>query len=293
MLNSLNSSSTTQLLSVITNPDKATGRGQEVKANAIAKWCADFDVSVDKPKNHEELLSCISERSPDLLITVAYGHILKKEVLSKPKLGAINLHYSLLPAYRGAAPVQWALINGEEVTGVTVFKLDVGMDTGPIYVQKKVRIDSNDSTSDLIAKLNLLGIDAIMESIELIEKGYEPTPQPDLGVSYAPKFTKIDGEVNWKDSAVSIFNKFRALSDNPGVFTRHNGLKIGLKELSLNDFDSRLLLPGKFVVSGENLIVGTGSDCLSVSRLTPEGRRLMSGSDFFNGLPDKLVDYFG
>lgn len=293
VLNSLKDSNDVELISVITNPDKATGRGQEMRENAVAMWCNEYDIAVDKPQNSEELLDCVTVRDPELLITVAFGHILKTEVLSKPKFGAINLHYSLLPAYRGAAPVQWAIINGEDVTGVTVFKLDAGMDTGPIYVQKKLTLDLTDSTATLIAKLNVLGVDSVMKSIELIKKGEIPSPQSDSGISYAPKFTKSDGEINWSDSAVSIFNRFRALSENPGVFTQYHGQKIRVNQLSTGDFDSYALKPGKFVVNESDLIIGTSHGCLSISKLTPEGRKIMSGSDFFNGLTNKQVDFFG
>ena len=149
-----------------------------------------------------------------------------------------------------------------------------------------------DST-DLIDRLNIIGVDSVTESIELIEKGENPTPQSDSGVSYAPKFTKSDGEINWSDSAVSIFNRFRALSENPGVFTQYQGQKIRINQLATGNFDSYSLRPGKFVVKEADLIIGTSDGCLSISKLTPEGRKVMSGSDFYNGLTNKQVDFFG
>ena len=293
VLNFLHNTPGIDLLSVITNPDKATGRGQALAPNHVAQWCEEFKVAVEKPADNSELLNCIKEIKADLLITVAYGHILKEEVLSKPKFGTINLHYSLLPAYRGAAPVQWAILNGEKVTGVSVFKLDAGMDTGPIYLQKKQEISREDSTLDLLTKLNSVGVELIGETLKLIEAGKSPTAQSDLGISYAPKFTKADGAVDWHKSAEEIFNQFRALSDNPGIFTTYSSLKIRLNLLSIADADADFLYPGDFSNSGGNLIVGTAKGSILVSQLTPEGRKMMSGIDFNNGLQDKKENHFG
>ena len=293
VLNYLHNTPGIDLLSVITNPDKATGRGQVLASNHVAQWCEELKVAVAKPVDHAELLKTVEEIKPDLLITVAYGHILKEEVLNKPKFGAINLHYSLLPAYRGAAPVQWAILNGEKITGVSVFKLDAGMDTGPVYVQRSLEVGENDSTSDLLEKLNAIGVDLISETLKLIEEGKSPTEQSDLGISYAPKFAKADGAVDWHKTASEIFNQFRALSDNPGVFTSYNGLKIRLNQLSIADPDTNSLSPGNFSSSAGNLIVGTANGSILVSLLTPEGRKIMSGIDFYNGLQDKKVVHFG
>ena len=293
VLNFLHNTREVDLLSVITNPDKATGRGQVLTSNHVAQWCEKFKVAVAKPADHADLLKCIEKINPDLLITVAYGHILKVEVLNKPKFGAINLHYSLLPAYRGAAPVQWAILNGEKTTGVSVFKLDSGMDTGPIYLQRSVEIEQNDTTSSLLSKLNSVGVELIKETLKLIADGVSPTSQSKSGISFAPKFTKVDGAVDWNKSAEEIFNKFRALSDNPGVFTSYIGSKVRLNQVAKVDRETTALSPGVFSNFEGNLIVGTGEGALLISSLTPEGRKIMSGTDFYNGLQDKKVDHFG
>jgi methionyl-tRNA formyltransferase len=293
VLNFLLNSPEVELISVITNPDKATGRGQEVTSNRVAKWSQDLQVSVEKPKDGAELLAYIKKINPDLLITVAYGHILKEEILNHPKFGVINLHYSLLPAYRGAAPVQWAILNGEKLTGVSVFKLDAGMDTGPIYLQKEQVIAPDDSTVDLITKLNDLGVKSIGETLRMIKDGISPTAQSNLGSSYAPKFSKSDGAVNWSKSTAEIYNLFRALADNPGIYTTYSGIKIRLNRMSIVDFEAKSLKPGQFFHEAGNLIVGTGNGSVQISSLTPEGRKVMSGTDFYNGLQDKKVDRFG
>jgi methionyl-tRNA formyltransferase len=293
VLNYLHSSSDIELVSVITNPDKATGRGQGISSNKVANWCEEFKVVVDKPADSKELLDCIEKRNPELLVTVAYGHILKNEVLDKPKFGSINLHYSMLPAYRGAAPVQWAILNGDETTGVTVFRLDAGMDTGPIFLQKELAIASDDSTVELLSKLNLLGVELIDETFKMIDDGKLPTTQGDIGISYAPKFAKNDGEVNWSKDSKSIYNQFRALASNPGVFTFFKEQKIRINKMVLSNSDDDSLAAGEFVVLEGDLLVGTGSGYVLITSLTPEGRKIMNGKDFYNGLQDKKENHFG
>lgn len=271
---------------VITNPDKATGRGRVVLPNAVASWCDDHKVNVSKPKDSQELASILDKERLDLLITVAYGHILKEELLNRPRYGAINLHYSLLPKYRGAAPVQHAILNGDQITGVTVFKLDAGMDSGPIYLQKETGIEPEETTGDLIARLNLVGVELIDQTLQLIIGGAQPKPQLETDVTFAPKFSKDDGQINWQSPAVDIFNQFRALGNNPGVFTSLAGEKIKISEIKM--VLTELLAPGAFSVIDDSLFVGTKTSDLMIKHLIPEGRKVMSGKDFFNGLREKV-----
>jgi methionyl-tRNA formyltransferase len=270
---------------VITNPDKATGRGQLSAENQVAAWCRGKNLILAKPFGSAELLNVIDDHQIDLLITVAYGHILKDEVISRPRYGAINLHYSLLPKYRGAAPVQRAILNGEELTGVTVFKLDAGMDSGPIYLQKELKIDSDEKTSDLLNRLNLIGIDLVNQTLKLIIQGAEPVPQSNADISFAPKFAKQDGAINWRRSADDIYNQYRAIGENPGVFTNFSNIKLKISKITRRSFKS--LSPGEFSVVDQSLIVGTASFDLLIDKVIPEGRKEMTGKDFFNGLKEK------
>ena len=270
---------------VITNPDKATGRGQLVTENAVALWCAEKELVLTKPIDNSELLKVISDNQIELLITVAYGHILKDDVINTPKYGSINLHYSLLPRYRGAAPVQWAILNGEKSTGVTVFKLDVGMDSGPIYLQREIKIDPNENTRDLLNRLNLVGIELVDRTIELISQGVEPVAQSNANLSFAPKFTKEDGAINWHKTADEVFNQYRAIGENPGVFTKFLSMK--LKVSKMEKISTNLLSPGSFSLIDQSLMVGTASFDLLVHKVIPEGRKEMTGKDFFNGLKEK------
>ena len=271
---------------VITNPDKATGRGRVVVPNAVASWCDVHNVKVSKPRDNQELSSILDKENFDLLITVAYGHILKSEVLGIPRYGAINLHYSLLPKYRGAAPVQHAILNGDRITGVTVFKLDQGMDSGPIYLQKELGIEPEETTGDLIARLNLVGVELIDQTLQMMNDGVQPKPQPESDITFAPKFSKDDGRIDWQSPAADIFNQFRALGNNPGVFTSLAGEKLKISDMKMVSTDS--FAPGAFSVIDDSLLVGTKTSDLMIKHLIPEGRRVMSGKDFYNGLKEKV-----
>lgn len=275
---------------VITNPDKATGRGRVITPNTVSAWCTENKIPVSKPSNEQELLAIFNQNNIDLLITVAYGHILKAELLSKPRFGAINLHYSLLPKYRGAAPVQHAILNGDKKTGVTVFKLDAGMDSGPIYVQQEIEIKSSETTPQLIARLNIIGVDLIEKTLKMIGEGVQPEAQPEANITFAPKFSKSDGEVNWQSTSEKIFNQYRALGSNPGVYTTHNEIKIKIS--TMKEESTEILAPGVFSVVDESLLVGTKTNDLRIDYLIPEGRKVMSGKDFFNGLQEKAQRSF-
>ena len=271
---------------VITNPDKATGRGRIVVPNKVSTWCVEKKIPVAKPVDNQELAAIFDREMVDLLITVAYGHILKEEILNKPRFGAINLHYSMLPKYRGAAPVQHAILNGDQITGVTVFKLDAGMDSGPIYLQKELGIEPEETTGDLIARLNLVGVELIDQTLRLIIGGAQPKPQLETDVTFAPKFSKDDGLINWQSPAADIFNQFRALGNNPGVFTSLAGEKLKISEMNMVLTDS--LAPGAFSVVDDSLLVGTKTSDLIIKYLIPDGRKVMSGKDYYNGLREKV-----
>ena len=230
-------------------------------------------------------MAIFNDNDIDLLITVAYGHIVQADILAKPRFGAINLHYSLLPKYRGAAPVQHAILNGDKKTGVTVFKLDAGMDSGPIYIQQEVEIEPTETTSQLIARLNIIGVDLIEKTLKMISEGVQPKAQPETNITFAPKFSKSDGEINWQSSSEETFNQYRALESNPGVYTTHNDIKIKISTMKRDS--TELLAPGAFSVANESLLVGTKTTDLRINYLIPEGRKVMSGRDFFNGLQEK------
>ena len=154
LISALNASSTHQLLSLLTNPDKATGRGMHVVANELATWTESLGINIQKPENNDELKKIIESIKPEVVITIAYGRIIPHELLEIPKYGWINVHFSLLPRWRGAAPVQWAILNGDKQTGITVFKLDKGMDTGPVYLEQATPINDDENSDGLLKRLS-------------------------------------------------------------------------------------------------------------------------------------------
>ena len=270
------------LVSVITNPDKATGRGKAVVPNELAAWATEKGLPVAKPADTSELNRHLLDAQPQCIVTVAYGRIIPVELLHGPRFGWINLHFSLLPELRGAAPVQWALLNGESRTGFTIFKLDKGMDTGPIYVQEELAIQEDDTTDSLLEKLGHSGARAIMELLPIIGKT-RATPQPLTGATLAPKITKEQGRISWTSSTDLILRQARALETRPGIWSTFQGERISLHGLREAISPNTLLQPGNIELSGDELLVRTSDSVLAISEVTPAGKKRMKGADFARG----------
>jgi len=270
------------LVSVITNPDKATGRGKAVVPNELAAWATEKGLPVAKPADTSELNRHLLDAQPQCIVTVAYGRIIPVELLHGPRFGWINLHFSLLPKLRGAAPVQWALLNGESHTGFTIFKLDKGMDTGPIYVQEELAIQEDDTTDSLLEKLGHSGARAIMELLPIIGKT-RATPQPLTGATLAPKITKEQGRISWTSSTDLILRQARALETRPGIWSTFQGERISLHGLREAISPNTLLQPGNIELSGDELLVRTSDSVLAISEVTPAGKKRMKGADFARG----------
>ena len=268
--------------SIITNPDKETGRGQKVVPNELAAWAESKGLPVAKPADTSELNRHLLDAQPQLIVTVAYGRLIPVELLHGPRFGWINLHFSLLPAYRGAAPVQWALLNGDTRTGFTIFKLDKGMDTGPFYIQEELDISPTDTTETLLHTLGVKGASSIIELLKVIGKT-RTTPQATAGVSLAPKITKEMGAINWDDDAEKILRTARALQERPGIYSQWQGNKISLFGLAESLLPNSLSKPGSIEVSSEGLLVRCGDSVLSIAEVTPAGKKRMSSLDFARG----------
>ncbi len=270
------------LVSVITNPDKATGRGKAVVPNELAAWATEKGLPVAKPADTSELNRHLLDAQPQCIVTVAYGRIIPVELLHGPRFGWINLHFSLLPKLRGAAPVQWALLNGESHTGFTIFKLDKGMDTGPIYLQEELAIQEDDTTNSLLEKLGHSGARAIMELLPIIGKT-RATPQPLTGATLAPKITKEQGRIAWTSSTDLILRQSRALETRPGIWTTFQGERISLHGLHEAISPNSLIKQGNIELSGDELLVRTSDSVLAISEVTPAGKKRMKGADFARG----------
>ena len=286
LISALNASSTHQLLGLLTNPDKATGRGMHVVANELATWAESLGLNVQKPENNDEVKKVIENIKPEIVITIAYGRIIPLELLELPKSGWINVHFSLLPRWRGAAPVQWAILTGDKQTGITVFKLDKGMDTGPVYLEQVTPINDNENSDELLKRLSQIGSDLAIKSLELISDGVIPKPQASNGITLAPKISKNDGKIDWQQSSNQVVNRFRALSSNPGVWSLLGELRIKIDALVASSFVDQIK-PADIVINGERLFVGVLDGVIEILILTPAGRSQMSAAEFIRGLPSK------
>ena len=281
-------SSKYQLVRVITRPDRPTGRGRTSQPTVVAQWADENNIDCHKPEDDVQLAHSLHD--VDLLITIGFGVILPKELLKIPPRGSINLHFSLLPRWRGAAPVQRAIEAGDHLSGVTVFQLDEGMDTGPIFVTKRFAIDSDITSDELLDELSLLGPEAIMETLALIENGKKPTAQDSAGATLARKFTKLEGKIDWTSSAESIHSKVRAFTSNPGAWTvfRNENLILQQPEIS-----ALRLKPGQIEVRDKKLYVGTATSALIFLKVKPSGKPLMDASAWINGVRISAEEFFG
>ncbi len=276
------------LAAVITQPDRPAGRGRELKGSVVSQWAHENSVECFKPQDLAE--TALLVRDCDVLLTIGYGVLLPTEILTLPRHGCLNLHFSLLPRWRGAAPVQRAIEAGDSLTGVTVFQLDEGMDTGPIFSTKRFALDTDITSDELLIELAELGVEAVMDSLQAITDGKRPTTQSDEGATKASKITKQECEIVWSLSAQVISQKVRAFTSNPGAWTRFRGDTLKIDSVSLEDSS---LKPGTLHIVDKKLIVGTGSNALAIGFLTPSGKSRMDALSWINGARITDGEYFG
>lgn len=272
------------MVAVVTQPDRPAGRGLKLTPPPVKRAAQKLGLEVFQPRsiNRPEALGYLRGLSPDLMVVAAFGQLLKREVLGLPRRGCINIHASLLPKYRGAAPIQWAIIRGERWTGVTTFLIDEGMDTGPILLQRAVRIGEDETAGELEARLARLGAELILETVEgYLGGGIRPKPQPEKG-TLAPKIREEDARIPWGEPARAIHNLVRGLNPAPGAYTTFRGRRVKV-------YRTRPLpepvpgSPGEIIPHRKRLLVATGEGTLEILSLKPEGKREISGVDFLNG----------
>lgn len=286
LISLLSSSNEHELLGLITNPDKATGRGMNIVPNDLASWGMSNGINVLKPIGRDNLKDLIKTLNPEIVITIAYGQIIPEDLLNLPKYGWINVHFSSLPRWRGAAPVQWAILSSDTESGVTVFKLDKGMDTGPVYLTKTVSIEPDETTELLLTRLSNIGADLAIQSLAVIQGGTEPVAQLNSGVTLAPKINKNDGKINWHVNANEIFNRYRALAGNPGIWTLLGEVRLKIDSLEISNRTEKLS-PSEVLISDEHLLVGANNGVIEIKTITPAGRSQMSAAEFIRGLPNR------
>ena len=267
-----------QLLSVITQPDRPAGRGRTLKESVISEWARENDVPCFKPASVTETATLIE--GADVLLTIGYGVLLPEELLSIPVHGCLNLHFSLLPRWRGAAPVQRAIEAGDSVSGVTVFQLDPGMDTGPIYSVKRFALDSDITSDELFSELGVLGVEAVEDSLNAIKAGIRPEPQKSDGATRAMKISKEECEIDWNLDAQLISQKIRAFTSSPGAWTRFRGEAVKIDSVNISE---ETLQPGLLKVVNKELLVGTSSNAVSIDFLTPAGKSRLDAKSWLNG----------
>lgn len=277
-----------QLVSVITQPDRPAGRGRSLKESVISEWARKHDVPCLKPESVAETASLLE--GSDVLLTIGYGVLLPENLLSIPKHGCLNLHFSLLPRWRGAAPVQRAIEAGDSVSGVTVFQLDPGMDTGPIYSVKRFALDSDITSDELFTELGALGVEAVEDSLNAIKAGIRPEPQKNDGASRAMKISKEECEIDWELGAQLISQKIRAFTSLPGTWTKFRGEVIKIDSVSLTD---ETLEPGQIRVINKQLLVGTGTKAISIGFLIPAGKSRIDAKSWLNGARLSDGEIFG
>jgi methionyl-tRNA formyltransferase len=268
-----------QLLGGISSPDRASGRGQSVSSNDFASYCQEIGVTCYKSSTNEELADILQKTQAELVITLAYGRLIKTSELQIPKHGWLNVHFSLLPRWRGAAPVQRAIAAGDEQSGVTVFKLEQGLDTGPIYSTLSYPLNDRSRSDEVLKDLSSLCIQPVNQALIMIAAGEPATTQEIEGVTLAPKILKSEGRIDWNRDSKMLDRQIRAFQPWPGAYTSFNGTRIEIIEARVSEAHG---VAGG-VLSINPLLVGTGSGSLEIIRVKPENKREMSSSDWLRG----------
>jgi methionyl-tRNA formyltransferase len=296
-----------EVVAVVSQPDRPAGRGQRIQIPPTKRVALLHNIPVLQPENlakSPETVEMLRILTPDLIVMVAFGQILKKAVLNLPRLGVINLHASLLPAYRGAAPINWSIINGDRETGITTMFTESGVDTGPILLKRFLPIDPDIDAAELAKQMSTTGAKLVVETLEmLISESLTPERQDDSRATYAPMLTKELGQIDWTQSASSIHNLVRGLIPWPGAYTffRSEPLKIWKTstELPSDSFSSTggsSLSPGVIFLDGKALLVRCGSDgteALCLTLVQPVNRARISGLDWLNGARLENGEGFG
>lgn len=273
------------LAAVVTNPDRPAGRGHALSSPPVKQRALELGVEVRQPPSARaaDLLDWLGRVEPDVAVVVAYGKILPAEILAVPRLGFVNVHFSLLPEYRGAAPVQRALLDGRDETGISIMVLTEGMDEGPVLARSAVAIDPEESAGTLGARLAGIGAALLMASLDAYAAGeLEPEPQDLAGATYAPKLTPEEARIDWSRPARAIHDQVRALDPDPGAYSEFRGLR--LKVYSTSIAEGTDLSPGATRHEGGKWLVGTGDGALAITEAQLAGKRRMSGDELARGL---------
>lgn len=292
------------ILAVVTNPDKPKGRGMKLISSPVKEFAIEKNLKIYQPlkvRNNEDFIGEIKSLNPDVICVVAYGKILPKELLDIPKMGCINVHGSLLPKYRGAAPIQWSVLNGDKETGITTMYMDVGMDTGDMILKEKVKIGEDETTGELWDKLSKVGAKLLVETLEKIERGIAPREKQGEDFTLAPMLSKDMAKINWEEmNAEKIKNLVRGLNPIMGAYSELEGKKVkfwrvnvvNLKDLSqkfpeLKEYEYRMngLAPGTVLFADEKngLYINAIDGIIKVLEIQGENAKKMLINDYLRG----------
>ena len=298
------------IIAVVTNPDRPKGRGMKMIASPVKEFCLQQNIPVLQPEKIREIKDTLVQLNPDLFCVVAYGKILPKDILEIPKLGSINVHGSLLPKYRGAAPIQWAVLNGDKTTGITTMYMDEGMDTGDIILKQEVEIGENETTGELWKRLSKIGGELLTETVDKIEKGIAPRTKQGKDFTLAPMLKKEISKIDWENkTAQEIKNLIRGLNPIMGAYTTYNNKKIKIWKADKietqkfmeehPEFKNHIdrfttMVGGTIIFSDEKkgLYVKAKDGILLIQEVQAENSRKMNIQDFLRGNPLKMGEVF-
>jgi methionyl-tRNA formyltransferase len=276
---------TYQVVGVITQPDRASGRGRELKAPPVKALALELNIPVMQPEKLRapESMAQLQEWNPDLIVVAAFGQILKKDVLEMPRYGCVNVHASLLPRWRGAAPINASILHGDEETGVTIMQMDVGLDTGPMLARKIIRIRRDDTTGSVLQTLSMLGADLLMDTLpEYFSGNITPVSQPTEGATYAPMLKKEDGLLDFTRPAVELERRVRAMNPWPCAWFEWNGNPLKVLRASTASGEKGLMNGTKLTVEGRPA-VQSAEGVLVLDEVQPAGKKVMPGRSFLAG----------
>jgi methionyl-tRNA formyltransferase len=284
-----------ELLAVVTRPDAPAGRGRHLVRSPAGAWADEHGIEVLTPHRPRdpEFLARLAEIAPDCVPVVAYGALVPQAALEIPRLGWINLHFSLLPAWRGAAPVQHAIWHGDEITGASVFQLEPGLDTGPIFGTLAEKIRPTDTSGDLLGRLAVDGAGLLVTVLDAIEDAtVTPVPQPADGITLAPKITVENAQVAWTEPAFAVDRRIRAATPNPGAWCLFGEERIKLGPVTPLPGGPRLQ-PGDLLVEKNRVLAGTATDPVALGEVRPAGKKPMPAADWARGMRLTSQDRLG
>lgn len=275
------------VVGVVTREDAKVGRKKQLTMTPVKKLALENNIKVLTPANIKLEYEEVIKLSPDVIVTCAYGQIIPKQILDFPKYGCINIHASLLPKYRGGAPIQRAILNGEEYTGITIMYMDEGMDTGDIISMERLKIENNDTLSTLSEKLSVLGANMIDAELPNIINGTNERKKQDNALAtFAPIIKKEDELLDFNKTSIEVYNKIRGLNPNPYAYFKMNGKIIKVYESILLDEKSEG--PGKINLTKKGLVINCLDKKILLTKIKPEGKKEMSSKDYVNGLNKSL-----